>query len=60
MTPMYYRNANAALLIFDITNYNTFVEMKGWIQELNRFVANNSRFFAVTLADLEFFIRIGM
>lgn len=39
MTPMYYRNANAALLIFDITNYNTFVEMKGWIQELNRYVA---------------------
>lgn len=38
MTPMYYRNANAALLIFDITNHNTFNEMKGWIQELNRFV----------------------
>lgn len=36
MTPMYYRNANAALLVFDLTNYNTFVEVKGWVQELHK------------------------
>lgn len=36
MTPMYYRNANAALLVFDLTNYNSFVEVKGWIQELHK------------------------
>lgn len=36
MTPMYYRNANAALLVFDITNYNSFIEVKGWVQELHK------------------------
>lgn len=36
MAPMYYRNANAALLVFDITYYNSFLEVKTWIQELQR------------------------
>lgn len=36
MTPMYYRGANAALLVFDLTNYNTFVDIKSWVTELQR------------------------
>lgn len=34
MAPMFYRNANAALLVFDITSTETFENMKGWVQEL--------------------------
>lgn len=33
---MYYRNANAALLVFDITKYKTFAEVKTWVTELKR------------------------
>lgn len=33
---MYYRNANAAILVFDLSNYKTFNEIKSWIQELHR------------------------
>lgn len=36
MAPLYYRNANAALLVFDLTQYNSFVEIKSWVQELQR------------------------
>ncbi|KAK0097428.1 hypothetical protein PV326_001891 [Microctonus aethiopoides] len=36
MAPMYYRNANAALLVFDITQYNTFTAIKSWVIELRR------------------------
>lgn len=36
MAPMYYRNANAALLVFDISKYTSFMEIKGWVQELQR------------------------
>ncbi|KOC66616.1 Ras-related protein RabJ [Habropoda laboriosa] len=36
MAPMYYRNANAAMLVFDLTQYNTFAAMKGWVTELRR------------------------
>ncbi|XP_068083749.1 ras-related protein Rab-21 isoform X2 [Anabrus simplex] len=36
MAPMYYRNANAALLVFDITQYHTFTSIKSWVKELQR------------------------
>ncbi|XP_076679587.1 ras-related protein RabJ [Andrena cerasifolii] len=36
MAPMYYRNASAAMLVFDLTKYNTFAAMKGWVTELRR------------------------
>nr|XP_031847647.1 ras-related protein RabJ isoform X2 [Nomia melanderi]XP_031847648.1 ras-related protein RabJ isoform X2 [Nomia melanderi] len=36
MAPMYYRNANAAMLVFDLTQYNTFTAMKGWVAELRK------------------------
>lgn len=38
MTPMYYRNANAALLCFDLTNYKSFLDVKDWVQELHKYV----------------------
>ena len=33
---MYYRNANAAILVFDLSQYRTFKEIKSWVQELHR------------------------
>lgn len=36
MAPMYYRNSNAALLVFDLTQYNTFAAIKGWVKELQQ------------------------
>ena len=32
MAPMYYRNANAALLVFDITQQSTFTSIKSWVK----------------------------
>ncbi|XP_019877568.1 ras-related protein Rab-31 [Aethina tumida] len=36
LAPMFYRNANAALLVFDITSYESFEKMKTWVDELKR------------------------
>jgi len=36
MAPMYYRGANAALLLYDITNASTFDDIRGWLEELKR------------------------
>ncbi|PSS37330.1 hypothetical protein PHLCEN_2v807 [Hermanssonia centrifuga] len=36
MAPMYYRGANAALLLYDITNADTFEDVRGWLEELKR------------------------
>jgi Ras-related protein Rab-21 len=34
MAPMYYRGAHAAILVFDMTDLNSFITMKGWVSEL--------------------------
>lgn len=33
---MYYRDANAAILVFDLSQYKTFTEITYWIRELHR------------------------
>lgn len=38
MAPMYYRNANAALLVFDITHYYTFTSIKSWIKGIETII----------------------
>jgi len=36
MAPMYYRKANAAILVFDVTKLSSFNDMKSWVEELQR------------------------
>ncbi|KAI0052604.1 ras-domain-containing protein [Auriscalpium vulgare] len=36
MAPMYYRGANAALLLYDITSQASFEDVRGWLEELKR------------------------
>ncbi|CAH0552122.1 unnamed protein product [Brassicogethes aeneus] len=36
LAPMFYRNANAAILVFDITNQQSFDSIKTWVDELKR------------------------
>ncbi|KAF0683558.1 Aste57867_24415 [Aphanomyces stellatus] len=38
MAPMYYRNAKAAILVFDVTKEDTFEKIKGWLSELRKHV----------------------
>jgi Ras-related protein Rab-21 len=35
MTPMYYRGASAAILVYDITSMKSFAAVKSWVLELN-------------------------
>ena len=34
LTPMYYRNAHAAFVVFDVTNKSTFSASENWIKDL--------------------------
>ncbi|KAI8371038.1 ras family-domain-containing protein [Blakeslea trispora] len=36
LAPMYYRNALAAMIVFDITKYTSFERAKLWVKELKR------------------------
>ncbi|CAG8474464.1 6096_t:CDS:10 [Acaulospora morrowiae] len=36
MAPMYYRGANAAILVYDITSDESFRDMNSWVEELRK------------------------
>lgn len=48
LTPMYYRNSDAALLLFDITKRESFDRIEKWIQEL---LSSNSNIKIVICAN---------
>ena len=38
--PIYYRDAQAALLVYDITDADSFTRVQTWVQELKQMVCN--------------------
>ena len=36
LAPMYYRGAQAAIVVYDITNADSFVRAQNWVKELQR------------------------
>lgn len=47
MAPMYYRNAAAAIVCFDITDESSFNTMKDWVEELKTNVAEKNLVLAI-------------
>ncbi|CAB1455197.1 unnamed protein product [Pleuronectes platessa] len=41
LAPMYYRGAQAAIVVYDITNTDTFTRAKNWVKELQRQASPN-------------------
>ncbi|MEE6514358.1 hypothetical protein FKM82_022397 [Ascaphus truei] len=41
LAPMYYRGAQAAIVVYDITNTETFARAKNWVKELQRQASPN-------------------
>ncbi|XP_003387703.1 PREDICTED: ras-related protein Rab-5C-like [Amphimedon queenslandica] len=41
LAPMYYRGAQAAIVVYDITNQDTFARAKNWVKELQRQASPN-------------------
>mmetsp|Transcript_12578 Transcript_12578/g.32813 ORF Transcript_12578/g.32813 Transcript_12578/m.32813 type:complete len:206 (+) Transcript_12578:76-693(+) len=39
--PIYYRDADAAILVYDITDQDSFVKVQNWIRELRRMVGHD-------------------
>ena len=52
--PIYYRDADGALLVYDITDYESFAKVQKWVRELRSIVGSD---IAITIAgnkyDLE-------
>ncbi|KAK3529197.1 hypothetical protein QTP70_019435 [Hemibagrus guttatus] len=41
LAPMYYRGAQAAIIVYDITNIDTFARAKNWVNELQKQASPN-------------------
>ena len=41
LAPMYYRNAAAAVIVYDITDGESFDKMKGWVLELQKMASSD-------------------
>ena len=39
--PIYYRDANGAVLVYDITDADSFAKVKTWIKELRKMLGND-------------------
>jgi len=39
--PIYYRDANGALLVYDITDSDSFARVQNWVKELRRMLGND-------------------
>lgn len=39
--PIYYRDANGALLVYDITDRDSFTKVRNWVKELRKIVGKN-------------------
>jgi Ras-related protein Rab-21 len=39
--PIYYRDASGALLVYDITDAESFNKVKNWVKELKKIVGND-------------------
>ncbi|KAL0486438.1 Ras-related protein Rab [Acrasis kona] len=39
--PIYYRNADGALLVYDVTDHDTFIRAKNWVKELRKVVGDD-------------------
>jgi len=39
--PIYYRDANGALLVYDITDHDSFVRVQNWVKELRKMLGND-------------------
>ncbi|CCK69298.1 Rab family GTPase YPT10 KNAG_0C01840 [Huiozyma naganishii CBS 8797] len=43
LTPMYYRNTDVALIVYDVTNSTSIEGAKSWIEELHNYVNEDRR-----------------
>ncbi|XP_023240204.1 ras-related protein Rab-22A-like [Centruroides sculpturatus] len=41
MIPLYYRNTNAVIVVYDITNPNSFASIKNWIKEVKLYTSSD-------------------
>jgi len=41
LAPIYYRNADGALLVYDITDRDSFTKVRNWVKELRKFLGHD-------------------
>jgi len=52
--PHYYRNVHAVVYVYDMTNRETFLSLKGWLTEYSRHSLNNDQVPRVLIGEFHF------
>ena len=52
LTSSYYRNADAILVVFDITNEDSFTDVPAWVEEGQRYAVDSIMFLVGNKSDL--------
>ena len=60
LAPIYYRNANGAILVYDITDKNSFEKIRNWVNELYKMCDNITIFIAANKSDLKNKIKVDI
>lgn len=42
LVPSYYRDAQGAILVYDVSNYSTFAKLETWLNELDTYSTKNN------------------
>ena len=53
VTPMYYKNAAAVILVYDFTKYQTFKSLKKWIDDVEKFRSEDNQVLAIAAAKTD-------
>jgi len=53
ITQAYYRNADGALLVYDITHEASFNHIRGWVKEMNPYTESTTKILVGNKSDLE-------
>ena len=53
IAPMYFRGADAAVIVFDVTDRKSFQKLKYWIEQLRKHSKDTKIFIAANKCDVE-------
>ena len=47
LSPIYYREADAVILVYDVTNHHSFLNLRYWIEGMDKFIERDTPIFIV-------------
>jgi len=53
VTPMYYKNAAAVILVYDQSNYHSFEKLQSWLDDIEKHSTVDNRMLAIAASKCD-------